>query len=90
MTEFGKPITVHQFVQAFDPDNAAIHHIGNGRWVPRCSAGVLLIKNVAPYTCVEDALADLASVGIRRIDIEWDGLGESNRANEEPKLALVQ
>ena len=92
MTEYGKPISIHQFVQSLNADYSAtgIFHVGNGRWVPRCADGVLLIKNVAPYTCVEDALADLASVGIRRIAIEWDGFAASNRAAEEPKLAVVK
>jgi len=92
MTEYGNPISVHQFVSSFakNYEAAGIYHIGHGCWVPRCEDGVLLINDVAPYTCVEDALADLASVGIRRIAIEWDGFAASNRASKEPTLAEAQ
>ncbi len=91
MTKFGNPISIHQFVKshADNPKASGIFHIGYGRWVPRCESGALLIKNIAPYTCIEDALADLASVGIRQITVEWDGLAASNRAAEEPRLTLV-
>lgn len=87
VSEYGKPLTIHQFCKslAANYEGTTIFHVGNGRWVPRCDAGVLLIKNVAPYTCLEDALADLASVGIRRIPVEWDGFAASKRATEEPK-----
>lgn len=91
MTKFGKSISIHQFLKSFTTNfkAAGINHVGNGRWVPYCEEGVLLINNIAPYTCVEDALADLASVGIRRIPIESDGLAASNRAVDEPRLTLV-
>lgn len=65
MTQFGNPISIHQFVKshADNPEASGIFYIGHGRWMPRCEAGVLLIKSIAPYTCIKDALADLASVG---------------------------
>lgn len=87
MSEHGKPLTIHQFCKSLSKNygGTGIYHVGNGQWVPRCDAGVLLAQNVAPYTCLEDALADLASVGIRRIPVEWDGFAASKRNSEEAK-----
>lgn len=79
MSEYGKPLTLRQFVKSLAADygKTGIFHIG-GRWLVRCADGVLL-KDGAPYTRIEDALADLASGGVRRIAIEWDGFSASNR-----------
>lgn len=87
MSQFGNPVTLRQFCQAHarDYDHTGIYHVGAGRWVGRCAAGVLLTKVGVPYLTLEEALADLASVGIRRIAIEWDGLVASTRAKDEPK-----
>lgn len=81
MTEYGKPLMIRQFCKSLSANysGATIFHVGNGRWLPCCDAGVLLVKNEAPYTRLEDALADLASVGIRCISVEWDGLAASKR-----------
>lgn len=85
MSKYGKAISVHEFLKSHSesPASSVVTHVGYGAWVASCVAGVLLIKNVSAYTCVEDVLADLASVGIRRIAIEWDGFGPSDRAKVE-------
>lgn len=90
-TEFGKPISLRQFCKAHADDylETGIYHIGEGRWLPRCPAGVLLASNGTPYARLDDALADLASIGIRRIAIEWDGLPSSDRAAKE-RAALAK
>lgn len=87
MSQFGTSITIHQFCTAHaqDYDRTGIYHVGGGQWVPRCAKGVLLTQNGTPYLALEDALADLASVGIRRIAIEWDGLPASTRGKDELK-----
>lgn len=87
MPKYDDPITIHQFCQAHarDYDSTGLYHVGAGRWVGRCPSGVLLTKNGVPYLTLEEALADLASVGVRRIAIEWDGLPASTRCKDEPK-----
>ena len=87
MSKYGEAISIHQFCKAHaqDYDHTGIYHIGGGRWVGRCASGVLLTHNGLPYLTLEEALADLASVGIRRIAIEWDGLPASDRSKVELK-----
>lgn len=87
MPEFGIPVTIHQFCQAHasEYDRTGLYHVGAGRWVGRCAAGVLLTKNGAPYLTLEEVLSDLASVEIRRIAVEWDGLAATARGSNERK-----
>lgn len=81
MSDFGNPISLRPFVNALaaNYDAAGIFHVGGGRWIARCAEGVLLSKDGAPYESVEAILKDLATVGVRRIAIEWDGLAASLR-----------
>jgi len=77
-----KNLTLQQFVQAF-PDNyddAGIYHVGDGKWIAKVLHGVLTKPDgVAEYDALDDLLADLAMVGIRKIQIELDGLPASGR-----------
>lgn len=87
MSKYGDAISIHQFCKAHahDNDRTGLYHVGGGRWIGRCASGVLLTRNGLPYLTLEEALADLASVGVRRIAIEWDGLPASTRGKDEPK-----
>jgi hypothetical protein len=65
------------------PDNydaAGIYYVGGGQWVAKVLHGVLTKPDgVEEYDALDDLLADLAMVGIRKIQIKWDGLPGSGR-----------
>lgn len=76
-----KALTLTQFVKAFPSnyDASAIYHVG-GKWIAKVMHGQLTKPDGSDeYNSLDGLLADLASVGIRKIQIEWDGLPASGR-----------
>jgi hypothetical protein len=55
-----------------DPDHG-IFHAGNGMFELRCSAGLVEIEPGRTVSQLPDILTILASNGIRRLPLEWDG-----------------
>lgn len=77
-----KALTLKQFVEAFPQnyDVAGVYHVGGGKWIAKVLHGVLTKPDgTEEYDRLDDLLADLAMVGIRKIQIEWDGLPTSGR-----------
>lgn len=76
-----KALTLKQFVEAFPEnyDRSAVYY-ADGKWIARVMHGQLTKPDgTDEYDSVEELLRDLASVGIRKIEIEWDGLPASGR-----------
>lgn len=73
------PLTLLQFVKAFPSnyDHSAIYHT-RGKWIAKVMQGQLTRPDgTDEYDSLEELLSDLASVGIRKIQIEWDGFPAS-------------
>lgn len=73
-----KKLTAKQFVMSFgyDPDKDRIYY-RQLLWEAHCKAGVLAMPTgQIGFQNLPDLLSILAGVGIRRIDVEWDGLPE--------------
>lgn len=50
-------------------------HAGGGLWEAQCAAGILENPGGGTkFSSLPDLLSVLAGVGIRRCDVEWDGL----------------
>lgn len=73
-------LTPRAFCESFSGNEAAydasrVEHIGGGFWQARCPAGVLAKPDGdTRFSEVTELLSVLAGVGIRRCEIEWDGL----------------
>jgi hypothetical protein len=77
-----KALTLQQFVDAFPSnyDSAGIYHVNGGKWVAKVMHGHLTKPDgTEECDCLGDLLADLATVGIRKIQIESDGFPSSGR-----------
>lgn len=77
------PLTLTQFLDVYvNPDiKAGIYHVGSGQWCARADHGQLTKPDgTDTYDSLPVLLADLATVGIRCIPIEWDGLPASGRS----------
>lgn len=77
-----KALTLNQFVEAFPSNYAesAIFLASGGKWIAKVMHGQLTKPDGSDeYDSLDGLLADLASVGIRKIQIEWDGLPASGR-----------
>lgn len=75
------PLTLKEFLDVFfDAPTAecGIFHVGSGHWCAKALHGQLTKPDgTDTYDSLPMLLADLASVGIRSIRIEWDGLPAS-------------
>ncbi len=64
-------VTLKEFRRVFAYDREAVIRFGDQGWQASCSAGILVNpggQNL--YLTVEQLLADLATIGVRRILIE--------------------
>lgn len=81
------------FVAAASPGDLQIVR-GEGVWLARCAAGQLVNEDGSVgFTHLQALLSLLAGVGIRRCDIEWDGLAAvtSERRDEaEPVWSYAE
>lgn len=71
-----KKLTAKQFVMSFgdEPEQDRIYY-RQSLWEAHCKAGVLAMPSgEIGFQNLPDLLSVLAGVGIRRIDVEWDGL----------------
>lgn len=55
-----------------DPEHG-IFHVGNGLFELRCSAGIVETEPGRTVHQLTDLLTFLASKGVRRSPLEWDG-----------------
>lgn len=72
-----KKLTPSEFCKSFGnaPGSGLILHVGGGLWEARCAAGILENSDGGTtFSSLPDLLSVLAGVGIRRCDVEWDGL----------------
>lgn len=80
MNPVKKSLTPEQFVEVFSSnyDQSRIYYIGDGKWIAKAMHGQLTKSDGTDfYDSLPGLLADLAAVGIRRMEIEWDGLPKS-------------
>lgn len=71
-----KKLTAEQFQASFsaDPDEARIY-FRDYQWEAHCTEGVLAMPNgQIGFPNLPGLLSILAGIGIRRMDVEWDGL----------------
>lgn len=77
------PLTLKQFLDVYvdaEATESGVYHTGGGQWCARALHGQLTKPDgTDTYGHLPDLLADLASVGIRCIRIEWDGLPPSGK-----------
>lgn len=72
-----KKLTPSEFCKSFAkaPSESRIVHAGDGMWEARCPAGVLAKPDgETGFSNLPGLLSILAGVGIRRCDVEWDGI----------------
>lgn len=77
-------LTLKEFLDVYIGEpytESVVYHIGGGEWSARASHGHLTKPDGSDsYSNLPELLADLASVGIRCIRIEWNGLPPSGKS----------
>jgi hypothetical protein len=69
-----KQLNPKQFIEAASPETLKILYV-DGRWQVRSKDAVLLNHDGSTsHSKLEPVLSFLAGFGIRRCDVEWDGL----------------